>query len=40
MNNRVWLITGTSKGLGYAFTQKALECGDNVIALARTRPIL
>jgi NAD(P)-dependent dehydrogenase (short-subunit alcohol dehydrogenase family) len=40
MNNRVWLITGASKGLGYAFTQKALECGDNVIALARTKASL
>ncbi|MDR0433607.1 MAG: SDR family NAD(P)-dependent oxidoreductase [Gracilibacteraceae bacterium] len=37
MANRVWLITGASKGLGYAYTQKALECGDNVIALARTK---
>jgi NADP-dependent 3-hydroxy acid dehydrogenase YdfG len=37
MENRVWLITGASKGLGYAFTQKALECGDNVIALSRTK---
>ncbi|MDR0604029.1 MAG: SDR family NAD(P)-dependent oxidoreductase [Bacteroidales bacterium] len=36
MENKVWLITGASKGLGYAFTQKALEHGDNVIALSRT----
>ncbi|MDR2588629.1 MAG: SDR family NAD(P)-dependent oxidoreductase [Spirochaetales bacterium] len=37
MKNRVWLITGASKGLGFAFTQKALECGDTVIALSRTQ---
>jgi NADP-dependent 3-hydroxy acid dehydrogenase YdfG len=37
VKNRIWLITGASKGLGYAFTQKALECGDNVIALSRTK---
>jgi NAD(P)-dependent dehydrogenase (short-subunit alcohol dehydrogenase family) len=37
MKDRVWLITGASKGLGYAYTQKALECGDNVIALSRTK---
>jgi NAD(P)-dependent dehydrogenase (short-subunit alcohol dehydrogenase family) len=36
MKSRVWLITGASKGLGYAYTQKALECGDCVIALSRT----
>jgi NAD(P)-dependent dehydrogenase (short-subunit alcohol dehydrogenase family) len=37
MGNRVWLITGASKGLGRAFAQAALECGDSVIALARTK---
>jgi NADP-dependent 3-hydroxy acid dehydrogenase YdfG len=37
MKNRVWVITGASKGLGYAYAQKAQECGDNVIALSRTK---
>lgn len=35
-DNRVWLITGASKGLGLAFTKIALENGDSVIALARS----
>ncbi|MCY9578772.1 SDR family oxidoreductase [Paenibacillus alvei] len=33
---RVWLITGASKGLGYAFANAALEAGDQVVAVART----
>lgn len=33
---RVWLITGASKGLGYAFANAALEAGDQVAAVART----
>lgn len=33
---RVWFITGASKGLGYAFTNAALEAGDQVVAVART----
>lgn len=32
---RVWLITGASSGLGYAFAKKALQSGDNVAGLAR-----
>ncbi|AEI42962.1 SDR family oxidoreductase [Paenibacillus mucilaginosus] len=34
--NRVWFITGASKGLGYAYTRAALEAGDQVVAVART----
>jgi NAD(P)-dependent dehydrogenase (short-subunit alcohol dehydrogenase family) len=30
-----WLITGSSRGLGRAFTQAILEAGDNVLATAR-----
>lgn len=33
---RVWFITGASKGLGYAFTRAALQAGDKVAAAART----
>ncbi|CEH28759.1 short-chain dehydrogenase [Aneurinibacillus migulanus] len=33
---RVWFITGASKGLGYAYTCAALEAGDKVVAVART----
>lgn len=33
---RVWFITGASKGLGYAFTCAALKAGDKVAAAART----
>jgi NAD(P)-dependent dehydrogenase (short-subunit alcohol dehydrogenase family) len=31
----VWLITGSSRGLGRAFTEAALRAGDRVIATAR-----
>ncbi|MBB6637484.1 SDR family oxidoreductase [Cohnella thailandensis] len=34
-NNRIWFITGGSKGLGHAFTLAALEAGDKVAAVAR-----
>lgn len=34
--NRIWFITGASKGLGYAFVRAALEVGDRVVAVART----
>ena len=33
---RVWLITGASKGLGYAFTKAALAVGDSVAAASRS----
>ncbi|MFT9846963.1 SDR family oxidoreductase [Aneurinibacillus sp. REN35] len=33
---RIWFITGASKGLGYAYTCAALEAGDKVVAIART----
>lgn len=33
--SRVWFITGSSRGLGLAITQAALEQGDRVIATAR-----
>lgn len=32
---KVWLITGTSRGLGRALAEYALEAGDNVVATAR-----
>lgn len=32
---RVWLITGASSGLGYAFAEAALAAGDRVAGLAR-----
>jgi NAD(P)-dependent dehydrogenase (short-subunit alcohol dehydrogenase family) len=32
---KVWLITGTSRGLGRAFAEAALDAGDNVAATAR-----
>ncbi|MGG3279160.1 SDR family NAD(P)-dependent oxidoreductase [Paenibacillus solani] len=35
-HNRIWFITGASKGLGYTFTRAALEAGDRVVAAART----
>ncbi|WP_071394840.1 SDR family oxidoreductase [Bacillus tuaregi] len=34
-NTRVWFITGASSGLGYEFTKKALESGDQVVGVAR-----
>lgn len=35
MTERVWLVTGASRGLGRAFAQAALEAGDRVAATAR-----
>jgi NAD(P)-dependent dehydrogenase (short-subunit alcohol dehydrogenase family) len=35
----VWLITGTSTGLGRLLTQAALRRGDKVIATARARSL-
>lgn len=32
---RTWMITGASRGLGRAFTEIALEAGDNVVATVR-----
>src|ERR1700745_1307232 len=34
--SKVWLITGSSRGLGRAFAQAALEAGHPVVATART----
>lgn len=34
-NNRVWFITGASRGLGRIWTEAALERGDKVAATAR-----
>ncbi len=33
--SKVWLITGSSRGLGRAFTKAVLEAGDRVMATAR-----
>jgi NAD(P)-dependent dehydrogenase (short-subunit alcohol dehydrogenase family) len=33
--SQVWLITGSSRGLGRAFTEAALEAGHSVVATAR-----
>jgi len=33
--SRVWLVTGSSRGLGRAFVEVALEAGDRVVATAR-----
>jgi NAD(P)-dependent dehydrogenase (short-subunit alcohol dehydrogenase family) len=33
--SKVWLITGSSRGLGRAFVEAALEAGDSVVATAR-----
>jgi NAD(P)-dependent dehydrogenase (short-subunit alcohol dehydrogenase family) len=33
--SKVWLITGTSRGLGRAFAEAALRAGDRVVAAAR-----
>lgn len=35
-NNKVWFITGTSRGFGRVWTQAALERGDKVAATARS----
>ncbi|HET9125750.1 MAG TPA: oxidoreductase [Solirubrobacteraceae bacterium] len=35
MSNRIWFITGASRGLGRSFTQAALRAGDRVAATAR-----
>ena len=32
---RTWLITGCSRGLGYALAQKVIASGDNLLATAR-----
>ncbi|GLU48315.1 SDR family oxidoreductase [Nocardiopsis ansamitocini] len=34
--DRVWFITGASRGLGRAFTEAALQAGDRAVAVART----
>lgn len=33
--SRVWFVTGSSRGLGRAFVEVALEAGDRVVATAR-----
>ncbi|BCY09198.1 SDR family NAD(P)-dependent oxidoreductase [Actinoplanes sp. L3-i22] len=38
--SKTWFITGTSRGLGRAFTQAALERGDRVAATARNTAAL
>ncbi|WJH29345.1 SDR family NAD(P)-dependent oxidoreductase [Paenibacillus sp. CC-CFT742] len=36
MENKVWLITGASRGLGRIWAEAALSRGDKVAATART----
>jgi NAD(P)-dependent dehydrogenase (short-subunit alcohol dehydrogenase family) len=36
MNNKVWLVTGASKGLGLSLTKKLLAAGYKVAATSRT----
>lgn len=38
--SKVWLITGTSRGLGLEIAKAALEAGDRVVATARNRAAL
>lgn len=35
MKTQIWLITGSSRGLGRAFTEAALKAGHRVVATAR-----
>jgi NAD(P)-dependent dehydrogenase (short-subunit alcohol dehydrogenase family) len=35
MSNRIWFITGASRGFGRSFAQAALRAGDRVAATAR-----
>lgn len=35
MGDRVWLVTGASRGFGRAVCEEALGCGDTVVATAR-----
>ncbi|MCJ0763718.1 SDR family NAD(P)-dependent oxidoreductase [Variovorax terrae] len=36
MANKIWFITGASRGFGHAWTQAALARGDQVVATARS----
>jgi NAD(P)-dependent dehydrogenase (short-subunit alcohol dehydrogenase family) len=38
MLQKVWLITGATKGFGFEITQAALNSGDRVIAAVRSQP--
>jgi NAD(P)-dependent dehydrogenase (short-subunit alcohol dehydrogenase family) len=40
MSDRIWFITGASRGLGRAFAEAALQAGDRVAATARRTPDL
>src|SRR6266404_9658963 len=35
MKKQIWLITGSSRGIGRAFTEEALKAGHRVLATAR-----
>jgi NAD(P)-dependent dehydrogenase (short-subunit alcohol dehydrogenase family) len=37
---RVWLVTGSSRGIGRALTQAVLEAGDRIVAAARNTQAL
>ncbi len=36
--NKVWFITGSSRGFGYEIAKTALENGDRVVATVRSKP--
>ncbi|GAB3572296.1 Rossmann-fold NAD(P)-binding domain-containing protein [Hymenobacter daeguensis] len=38
MQQKVWLITGATKGFGFEITKAALDSGDQVIATVRSQP--
>jgi NAD(P)-dependent dehydrogenase (short-subunit alcohol dehydrogenase family) len=38
MQQKVWLVTGASKGFGFEITKAALDSGDRVIATVRSQP--
>src|ERR1700759_502219 len=40
MSNRIWFITGASRGFGRSFAQAALAAGDRVAATARDTAML
>src|SRR5665213_3785610 len=39
LSNKVWMITGAARGLGFEFARAALERGDSVVATARNTAV-